>query len=96
MLMDHADTPVDCILRGLQLYLFPADADVAFTRLLHPEHDLHQGRLTCPVLARYGMNFSFAQAKVDILVGNDTIRIYLGYSPHFQQRVFHGLSTPFN
>ena len=88
MLMHHADVQRSCVIGIIDLNDLTVFFDHAGLRLIQAEEDAHQGRLTCAIFTKQGMNLAALELKRDIVICLDS-RELLGDVQHFDYIVCH-------
>ncbi len=71
MLVHHADSVPDGVLRRVERDGLASDEDLAFVGPVEPVEDVHQRRLAGPVLPQQRVHLPAAEVEIDVVVGDD-------------------------
>ena len=72
------------------------DKDLPLGRLQHTEQHFHQRRFTGAVLPYQGMDLTFLDLEIDVVIRHHTARIYLCDIPGFQDNPLLHNFLPFS
>jgi hypothetical protein len=88
VLVDHADAAADSVSGGVEVGGTAVDKHLPRFRLVKTVEDIHQRRLSRPILAQQSVNLAGTNSKINLVV-SDNPRESLDDSFHFNGEVGH-------